>query len=92
MTSYEKLNEMYKKNDMAFKIAIKQVISWGTENASKIKEKEIENAHINKITKKIYKYAREMAKIENEDCGALIKFCIVEKLYDTKGFKPRKRK
>lgn len=87
---------MYRENEYAFKIAIGQLLNWGTNNAITITDEEIKNAHVSMMTdliaQTIYRYAREMAKIEDEDYGALIKFCIVEKIYDTKGFKPRKRK
>lgn len=96
MTSYERLNEMYIENDFAFKLALGQLLNWGTDSAIEITDEEIKNAHMfmfaDWMTQMIYRFAREMAKIEDEDYGALIKFCIVEKIHDTKGFKPRKRK
>ena len=96
MTSYEKLKEMYDDNEFAFRMAIGQLLNWGTDESVKITDEKIENAHVQMIADWLYhkalKFIREMAKIENEDYGALIKFCIVEKIYDTKGFKPRRRK
>jgi hypothetical protein len=87
--------KMYLEDDVAFKMALGQMMTWGTKKASIITDTEIESVHMDMIAdwllKRIYLYAREMAKIEIDDYGSLIKFCMVEKLFDTKGFKPRKR-
>ena len=95
MDSYNKLMKMYLEDDVAFRMALGQMMVWGTKKASIITDAEIENVHMDMIAdwllKRIYLYAREIAKIEHEDYGALIKFCMVEKIFDTKGFKPRKK-
>lgn len=95
MNSYNRLKEMYVENDLAFRMALGQMMAWGTKDASEITDEQIKKVEIpmmaDWMAKLLYKFAREMAKIEIAEYGAIIKFCMVEKIFDTKGFKPRKR-
>lgn len=93
MNSYKRLYEMYIKNDLAFRMALGQLMRWGVNDSLEITDEEIKEVKINMmadwLAQDLYTYAREMARIENEDYGAIIKFCMVEKIFDTKGFKTK---
>lgn len=93
MNSYKRLHEMYVKNDLAFRMALGQLLRWGVNDSLDITDEEIKEVKIDMmadwLAQDLYTYAREMAKIENEDYGAIIKFCMVEKIFDTKGFKTK---
>lgn len=41
--------------------------------------------------KKIFGYVRELARIEEEETMSIYKYIELERPFDTKGFKPRKR-
>ena len=95
MTPYEKIKEIYDRTRLdIFIMAATHLMHIGWDVAGKITDKQIDKVEGNGLMTKefcqeLVRIARDIAKA----CNAVefIQFCQVEKLFDTKGFKPRKK-
>lgn len=96
MNSYEKLNKLENENDILFKIALGEIIHRGIDYCLNITDKQIENAKIpmfsDEWAKTLIRMMRDISRIENEEHMAINKYIQISKIYNTNGFKPRKRK
>ena len=90
MNSYEKLNELENENEILFKIALGEITHRGIDYCL------IENAKIPMFSDEwariLVRMMRDISRIENEDSRAINKYIQVSKIYNTNGFKPRKKK
>ena len=95
MTAYEKIKKIYDGTRLdIFVMAVTHLMNIGWNIAENITDKQIDNVEGNGLMTK--EFCQELVKIAREiatTCNPveLIMFCQVEKLFDTKGFKPRKR-
>jgi fructose-specific phosphotransferase system component IIB len=96
MNSYEKLKGMENQNDVLFKIALGEVLHKGVNNCKEITQEQIDNAKIPMFAddwaKKLVEFMREIAIIEENEYQAIFKYIQIEKIYNTKGFKPKVKK
>lgn len=94
MTPYEKIKEIYDRERLdIFVMATTHLLSIGWNVAQDITDASINGIEGNGLMSKefcqlLVRLAREISRA----CSPVefIQFCQVEKLYDTKGFKPRK--
>lgn len=95
MKAYEKLKKMQNEHELGFNLALITFQQWGLDKAKKITDEQIEKAKAplmaDEFARLLFKYIRELAKIEEEETMAIYKYIELEKPFDTKGFKPRKR-
>ena len=96
MTSYEKLNELENENEILFKMALGEIMHKGIDECLEITDEEIKKAKIpmfaDEWAQTLIRMMREIARIEKEDYQAIYKYIQIGKIYNTKGFKPRKEK
>ena len=95
MTPYEKINEIYDSTRLdIFVMATTHLLDLGWRQAAEITDKDLESVKGNGLMtedfcRELCRIARDIAKACNP--VEFIQFCQVEKLFDTKVFKPRKR-
>ena len=95
MTAYEKIKEIYDGTRLdIFVMATSHLLDIGWRTAEQITDEELEKVKGNGLMtadfcRELCRIARDIAKASNP--VEFIQFCRVEKLFDTKGFKPIKR-
>lgn len=96
MKSYEKLNQLENENEILFKIALGEIIHRGIDYCLDITDEQIENAKIpmfsDEWARTLVRMMRDISRIENEESMSINKYIQISKIYNTIGFKPRKRK
>ena len=96
MSAYEKLKKLQNEHDLAFNLALITLQEWGLNKAKNITDEQIENAKAplmaDEFARILFRYIRELAKIEEEETMAIYKYIEIEKPFDTVGFKTRKAK
>ena len=95
-TAYERMEELNKENEILFKIALGEILHKGIDKCLEIKDEQIENAKIPMFAddwaKTLVRFMREISRIEKEEHQTIYKYIQTEKIYNTNGFKPRKKK
>ena len=95
MTAYEKIREIFDSTRLdVFVMASMHLMSIGWKVAEKVTDEEI--ARIKGNPMMTDEFCQELMRIAREIARAcepvdFIKFCQVEKIFDIRGFKPRKR-
>ena len=95
MSAYEKIKKIYDETRLEmFVMAATHLMDIGWQVASKITDTDIEEAEGNGLmTKEFVQALLKISRKIAQTCNPVefIQFCQVEKLYDTRYFKPRKR-
>lgn len=95
MTAYEKIKEIYDETRLdIFSMASTHLMDIGWNTAEAITDASINKLEGNGLMTKAF--VQDLVRLSRriaQSCSPVefIQFCQVEKLYDTKGFKPRKR-
>lgn len=89
---YNELKDLYYKNSMLFIMAVSNLLDIGFRNAREITDDDITEAKGNAMmtddfVRDLLRVTREIARICGNDVCAVIQFCMVEKIFDTKWFK-----
>ena len=97
MTAYEKIKEIFDGTRLDFfSMAVAHLMDIGWREAESMTDEEIEEIEMPEHSIFTTEFARDLNRKAREIAKAcspveFIQFCQVEKLYDTKGFKTRKR-